>query len=59
MLFGATHERGRTETVATAAGDAANLDTLAQRFPDLAERLLAVIEKQGGGGGHSIMENAP
>jgi tRNA 5-methylaminomethyl-2-thiouridine biosynthesis bifunctional protein len=37
MLFGATHDRGRTDTDVRQEDHARNLRTLAQAFPDLAE----------------------
>lgn len=39
VLFGATHERGVTEAMATAEADARNLETLRARLPGLAARL--------------------
>ena len=41
LLFGATHERGETETETSATASEANLRTLAVRLPDLAARAAA------------------
>ena len=41
VLFGATHQRGRSDTAALAEDDAANLALIASRLPDLAADLAA------------------
>jgi len=39
LLFGATHDRGRTDVDASAADTARNRETLARRLPELAHRI--------------------